>query len=143
MVIFSKVLFRNLLYHSYVKVSSQQLWDTLRLKILWTWIKIRANCFIKTLVNNVKGKSTKLPWALSLAKKNSTPHFKERCTKIDIHFHVSFLSQASLVFKSNPLFIDILDSFCHSLLTFLPFDFCLYSIDCEVYSLLLCLFYQN
>ena len=29
MVIFSKVPFRKLLYHSYVKVSSQQLWDTL------------------------------------------------------------------------------------------------------------------
>ena len=29
------------------------------MKILWTWIKIRANSFIKTLVNNMKRKSTK------------------------------------------------------------------------------------
>ena len=65
MVIFLKVLFRELLDHSYVQFFSQQLQDTLKdtlwLKILWTWIKIGANSFIKTLVNNMKGKSTKVP----------------------------------------------------------------------------------
>ena len=93
---------------------------TLRLKILWTWIKIRANSFIKTLVNNMKRKPTKVPWTLSLTKKNVTPHFKEHCTKIDISLVVIhfFFSQTNLVFKYNPLFIDILDSFCHSLFTF-------------------------
>ena len=45
--------------------------DTLRLKILWTWIKIRANSFIKTLVNNMKRKPTKVPWTLSLMKKKN------------------------------------------------------------------------
>ena len=76
MVIFSKVLLRRLLYHSYVKVSFRELLDTLSilkdtlwLKILWTWIKIRANSFIKTLVNNMKRKTTKVPWTLSLTKK--------------------------------------------------------------------------
>ena len=59
-------------------------------------------------------------------KKNATPHFKEHCTKRDdislvvIHF---FFSQTNLVFKSNPVFIDILDSFRYNLFTFLPFVF--------------------
>ena len=115
---------------------------TLRLKILWTWIKIRANSFIKTLVNNMKRKSTKVPWILSLTKKK---HFKEHCTKTDISLVVIhlFSSQTNVVFKYNPLFIDILDSFCHSLFTFLPFDFYLYSTDVEVYSMPLRLFYKN
>ena len=126
MIIFPKVPFRKLLDHGYVQVSSQQLRgtlkDTLWLKVLWTWIKIRANSFIKTLVNNMKRKPTKVPWTLSLTKKNVTPHFKEHCTKIDISLVVIrfFFSQTNLVFKSNPLFIDILDSLCHSLFTFLP-----------------------
>ena len=125
MIIFPKVLFRKLLDHGYVQVSSQQLRgtlkDTLWLKVLWTWIKIRANSFIKTLVSNMKRKPTKVPWTLSLTKKNATPHFKEHCTKIDISLVVIrfFFSQTNLVFKSNPLFIDILDSLCHSF-TFLP-----------------------
>ena len=109
--------------------------DTLRLKILWTWIKIRANSFIKTLVNNMKRKPTKVPWTLSLTKKNVTPHFKEHCTKIDISLVVIrfFFSQTNVVFKSNPLFIDILDSFCPSLFTFSPFDFYFYSTDFVIF----------
>ena len=57
-------------------------------------------------------------------EKNATPHFKEHCTKIDYILLVAicfFFSQTNLVFKSNPVFIDILDSFCHSLFTFSPF----------------------
>ena len=57
-------------------------------------------------------------------KKNASPHFKEHCIKMgDISLVViRFLfSQTNLVFKSNAVFFDILDSFCHSLLTFLPF----------------------
>ena len=80
MVIFSKVLLRKLLYHSYVKVSFRELLDTLSilkdtlwLKILWTWIKISANSFIKTLVNNMKRKTTKVSWTLSLTKKKCDP----------------------------------------------------------------------
>ena len=77
MVIFSKVLFRKLLITAMLKFilnncethNSSILKDALRLKILWTWIKIRANSFIKTLVNIMKRKSTKVPWTLSLAKK--------------------------------------------------------------------------
>ena len=34
--------------------------DTLRLKILWIWIKIRGNSFTKTFVNNMKWKSMKV-----------------------------------------------------------------------------------
>ena len=91
----------------------------------------------------MKRKSTKVPWILSLTKKK---HFKEHCTKTDISLvvviHV-FFSQTNVVFKSTPLFIGILDSFCHSLFTFLPFDFYLYSTDFEVYSMPLRLFLKN
>ena len=77
MVIFSRVLFRKLLDHNYIKVSSQQLRGTLTdilkdilwLKILWAWIKMRTNSLIKTLVNILKQKSTKMPRRLSLTKK--------------------------------------------------------------------------
>ena len=78
-------------------------------------------------------------------EKNATPHFKEHCTKIDISLVVIyfFFSQTNVVFKSNPLFIDILDSFRYSLFTFVPFDFYLYSTDFEVYLMPLRLFYKN
>ena len=132
MIIFSKVLLRKLLYHSYVKVSSRELRDTLSilkdtlwLKILLTWIKICANSFIKTLVNDMKRKSTEVSWTLSLTKKNPTPHFKEHCTKIDIspvaiHF---FFSQTKLVFKYNPLFIDMLNIFLQQFIYIFTFCF--------------------
>ena len=118
--------------------------DTLRLKIICTWINIRANSFIKALVNNMKRRSTKVLWT-SFTRKNAMPHFKEHCTKIDISLNVIrfFFSQTNLVFKSNPLFIDIMDSFCHNLFTFLPFNFYLYSTGFEVYSMPLRLFYNN
>ena len=93
--------------------------DILQLKILRTWIKIHANSFIKTLVNIVKWESTKVPRKLSLAKKYN-PYSKGHCTKINYIWLVIirfFFSQTNLVF------IDILDSFCHSLFTFLPFHF--------------------
>ena len=54
-------------------------------------------------------------------EKNATPHFKEHRTKINdmslvvIRF---FFSQTNLVYNSNPVFIDMLDSFRHSLFTF-------------------------
>ena len=90
------------------------------MKILWTWIKIRANSFIKTLVNSIKRKINEGALNIVTREKNATPHFKEHCTKIDISLVVIrfFFSQTNLVFKYNPLFIDILDSFCHSLFIF-------------------------
>ena len=54
------------------------------------------------------------------SQKNTTPYFKEHCTKIDdiwLTITYFFFSQINLVF------IVILDSFCHGLFTFLPFDF--------------------
>ena len=72
------------------------------------------------------------------SKKNVTPHFKEHCTKTDesalivIRF---FFFQPNIVFKSNPVFIDIL-------FTFLPF--CYWSSrDFEVHPVPLHLFYKN
>ena len=44
--------------------------DTLLLKILWTWVYVHANSFIKTSVNIMKGKSTKKPGKLSVAQKS-------------------------------------------------------------------------
>ena len=53
--------------------------------------------------------------------------FKEDCTKLDdISVAIImrlFLSQTNLVFESNPVFMDILDGFSNSLITYLPFDF--------------------
>ena len=43
---------------------------TLQLKILWIWIKIRPNSFIKTWVNVIKQKSTKVPEKLPVAQKS-------------------------------------------------------------------------
>ena len=55
------------------------------------------------------------------SQKNTTLHLKEHCTKIDgiwlVILHFFFLSQTNLAFT------EIIDSFCHSLFTFLPFDF--------------------
>ena len=145
---FLKVLFRKLLYHSYVKVFSQQLRDTLTKKFWranygWRFYGhgSRYVLILSTILiwNNMKQRCLE---HYHSRKKKETMHFKEHCTKIDIspvviHF---FFSQTKLVFKSNPLFIDILDSFCHSLFTFLPFDFYFYSTDFEVYSMPLCRF---
>ena len=101
-------------------INNSILKDITQLKILWTWIKILlANSFIKTLVN-IKREPTKVPWKLSLAKKYDLA-FKEHCTKIDdicLVIMSFFFSQTDLVL------IVILDSFCHSLFTFLPFNFC-------------------
>ena len=57
------------------------------------------------------------------SQKSTTPHLKEHCTKMDdiwlviLRFFFCIFSQTNLVFT------DIFDSFCHSLFTFLPFDF--------------------
>ena len=105
-------------------INNSVLKGTLRLKILWTWTKIRANSFIKTLLNNMKRKIKKCFEHYHL-RQNATPQFKEHCTKIDISLVVTrfFFSQTKQIFKYNSLFIDILDSFCHSLFTCLAFDF--------------------
>ena len=49
-------------------------------------------------------------------KKNATSHLKEHRTETYISLVVIrfFFSQINLAFKYNTLFIDILDSFCHS-----------------------------
>ena len=61
-----KFLINNYIDNSILK-------DILWLKILWTWIKVSANSFIKTLVNIMKRKWTTKPWKLSLAKKKMRP----------------------------------------------------------------------
>ena len=98
---------------------------TLQFKILRTWIKVHAHSLIKTLVNNMKRESTNVPWKLSLAKKYDPPlqrKLHQNRWYFTCYYKLSF-SQTNLVFT------DILDSFCHSLLTFLSFNFW-YSTDC-------------
>ena len=132
MVFFLKVLFRRLLDHSYVKVSSQQLRGTLKAAFWRTpygWRFYRSRW-----------------WNENQRRCLENYHSWKKCTKIDdvslvvIRF---FFSQTNLVFKCNPVFIRILDSFRHSLFALLPFDFCLYSTDFEVYPMPLRLFYKN
>ena len=71
------------------KVVSQKLRGTLtkaplQLKILQTWIKICLNSFSKTWVNTISPKSRKVKVSLKLLfAKNTSPHFKEHCTKVD------------------------------------------------------------
>ena len=141
MVIFSKMLFWKLLDHNYIQsyvsaiaryIDKSILKDTLKLTILRTWIKIRANSFIKTWVN-IKRKSTKVLWKLSLAEKydsvlqnNIAPKkmiFRlllsgmleslAKLSKILVAI-CFFFSQTNLVFIPNLVFIDILGSFCQS-----------------------------
>ena len=78
--------------------------DTLELKILWTWIKIRDNSIIKTSVNIIKRK-------LSLAKK-CDPALQRTVDDISRIVICFFFSQTNKFFQSNPVFIDILGSFC-------------------------------
>ena len=95
MVIFSKVLFRKLLDHSYVKVFSQQLGGTSTTEFWstpysWRFMYMDKRYMLilsSKLVNIMKPKSTKVLWKLSYL----------------------FLKK-KLVFKSNPVFIDILES---------------------------------
>ena len=75
------------------------------------------NSFIKTVVNIMKPESTKMPWKLSLSK-NTIP--EEHCTKIE---NISLVIIGLFFSQINLVFIDILDSFCSCLFTFLPFDF--------------------
>ena len=114
--LFPKVLFRKLPDHNYAKVSAPNFSPaitshndnsifkyTLQLKIFRSWIKICTNSFIKKIS---KHHGTKI-----ITRKKI-----RRRTKIDdilniIHF---FFSQTNLLLKSNPIFLDILDSFCHS-----------------------------
>ena len=78
MIIFSKVPFGKLHNHNFVQrffptitrhFNKSILKDILQLKILQTWIKIRANFFIKTLVNIMNWKSRNVSLKLSLANK--------------------------------------------------------------------------
>ena len=141
---FFKVPFWKVLLDNCETHWQQHFEDTLQLKVLRTWIKVRANSFIKAWGNIMEWKSTKVSLKLSLAKKYNpalqrTLHQNNDISLIVIAF---FFSQTNLAFKSNSAFIDILDSFCYSLFTFLPFDhWC--STSLEVHPVHLQLFYKD
>ena len=74
MIIFSKAPFWKLLDHYYAQSCFSNIArhvdkGTLQLKNSRTWIKIHANSFIKTWVNIVRLKSTKVSLNLSITKK--------------------------------------------------------------------------
>ena len=76
-------------------------------------------------------------------QKNTTLHFKVHCTKIDdilLILKRFIFYQTNLVYKSNPVFNDILDSFFT--LKFLPFDY-QYSTDFDVHPVPLHLSIKN
>ena len=136
-VIFSKVLFRKLLCY---KVSSQQLKGTLETAFWKT--SYRLGCFGhgSRLVLILSWRLWYLSWNENQrwclenyhSQKKVTPHFKAYCIKIDdiSILVIHFFFQTNIVFKPNPLFIDILDSFCYSLFfNLLLFDFYLYSTE--------------
>ena len=121
-----------------VMVNFSKFFDTLLLKILWTFIKIRASSFIK------KRKSKKVPWKLSLSKKCNRA-FRRTFHHNRWYFtccYTFFFSQTNLVFKSNPVFIDILNYYCHNLFTFFSFHF-LSSTESDAHPVPLCVFCKN
>ena len=84
----------------------------------------------------MKRESMKVPWKLSLAKKYG-PALKERFTKTE---YISLVIIRFFFSQTNLVFIDILDRFCHSLFTFLPFGFWYgFLIFYEVHPVPLCL----
>ena len=81
MVIFSKVSFWKLPDHNYVQssfssirrhIDNSILKDTLQLKILWNWIKIRHRD-----LNIMKQKSIKVPEKLTFTKKYAQKHLHQ------------------------------------------------------------------
>ena len=80
-----EVLLSKLLKHEYVQthwstitrhIDNTVLKDTLLLKILETWIDIRANSFIKTWINAMKRKSAELYSRPSIAQKSEPALWK-------------------------------------------------------------------
>ena len=98
--------------------------DTLQLKILPTWINVRANSFTKTWVNIIKRKLMKVPGKKYQLHKSLSLEFEKHCTKID---HISLIFSFHLFLKFNIVLIDILDNFHHP----------------EVYTVPLCFFIRT
>ena len=103
MIIFSKVLFWKLHNHNFVQsffptitrhFDKSILKDILQLKILQTWIKIRANFFIKTLVNIMNWKSRNVSLKLSLAKK-MWPRISKNIAPKQMILHLSLYASFS------------------------------------------------
>ena len=87
------------------------------LKNLRAWILIRANSFTKTPVNIMKRKPTKVFWnyhfkVIKYALQRILHQNRWYTSLIAICF---FFSHTNLISNYNPVLIDVLDSFCHSL----------------------------
>ena len=99
-------LFWKLLDHSYVQSSFSRITsdiennimkDALQLNNLRTWMNLRAEYFIKALVNIMKQKLMNMPGKDKLHK-NTRVNFEEHYTKI---YHISLILYVSFSLKSN------------------------------------------
>ena len=153
-VMFSEVPFWKLLDHYYVQssfstitkhIDNSILKDILQLKNFTDIDQDKRLFFHQDLCKHHENKNQRRCLENYHFQKNATWYFNEHCTKIDdisLIVRAFFFSQTNLVFKSYPKFIDILDSFCHSLFTFLHIDYW-YFMDFEVHSVSLRRFYEN
>ena len=105
--------------------------DTLLLKILWTWVYVRANSFIKTSVN-MNRKSTRKHGKLSVAQKSK--HLIRRL----LHHYFYMLR-----FLPNKLwFLNYRSAECMIFATIvLPFHF--WSLFAIIWTLMFTLFHKN
>ena len=107
MVVFPRAPFWKFLDRSFVQssfstiirhIDNSILKDTLQLKILRTWIKIgsRSNSFIKTWVNMMKHKPTKVPIELKVSQKFESALQR---TLLQNRWHLTYFY--TLLFVSN------------------------------------------
>ena len=88
----------------------------------------------------IKGGALKI-----ITLKKMQPRISKNIPPKQMIFHLLphvFFSQTNLVFKSNPVFIDILNCYCHNLFTFFSFHF-LSSTDCDAHPVPLCVFCKS
>lgn len=104
---------------------------TLQLMILGTWFNTRANSLIKSWVNIMNQKLTKVPEKFTVAQKSEPALWRKLHEYITFYLFLNtshkilkyFFSQTNSVFKFQLVLVVILDNFCHNLFTFLPFGY--------------------
>ena len=102
-----KVIDHNYVQSSFLTITkhidNSILKDTLQFRILRSWIKIRANSFIKIWVHTWNENYLKRCLENYHLQKNTNLHQKERCTKLDDFLRIFigfFFSLSNLVFAT-------------------------------------------
>ena len=126
-----KVIDHNYVQSSFLTITkhidNSILKDTLQFRILRSWIKIRANSFIKIWVHTWNENYLKRCLENYHLQKNTNPHQKERCTKLDdflrifIRFFFSLSNLVSATVKLHFCFLITID-----ILQFFNFIQCFY-----------------